>query len=114
MFETPAFGWYFPFCRRVPASHAFSSIALIGHSAGSIAATSVLPAAKQTALFHCPRSADPGVIALDNATADQWTNGQLLTTFFAFLNGHNFNLHLNHEESWRGIDTWLRTHLPAK
>jgi pimeloyl-ACP methyl ester carboxylesterase len=25
------------------------------------------------------------VIALDNQTADQWTNGQLLTTFFAFL-----------------------------
>jgi pimeloyl-ACP methyl ester carboxylesterase len=26
------------------------------------------------------------VIALDNLTADQWTNGQLLSTFFAFLN----------------------------
>lgn len=195
-----------------PASHAFSSIALVGHSAGSIAATSVqanghpadalvitasrhlvgdvlnlpvtqailpllfdlvnafagvpyfaLPAASRTGLFYYQPSADPDVIALDNATADLWTNGQLQSTFFAFLNpaidqvaqvtgpvliqlgthdvlfpaalpeverslwtsaspdiqtlvdiGHNFNLHLNHEDSWRGIDTWLRTHLPAE
>ncbi len=122
-----------------------------------------LPAASRTGLFYYPPSADPDVIAQDNATADLWTNGQLLSTFFAFLNpaidqaaqvtgpvliqlgthdvlfpaalpeverslwtsaspdiqtltdiGHNFNLHLNHEDSWRGIDIWLRTHLPAE
>jgi pimeloyl-ACP methyl ester carboxylesterase len=118
-----------------PASHRFGPIVLVGHSAGSIAATYVqanwhsadalvltasrhlvgdvlalpvtqavvpqlfqlvtalsgvpyffLPPDVRTALFYYPQAADPDVTALDNATADQWTNGQLLTTFFAFLN----------------------------
>jgi pimeloyl-ACP methyl ester carboxylesterase len=45
-----------------------------------------LPPESRTALFYHLAAADPDVIALDNATADQWTNGQLLSTFFAFLN----------------------------
>lgn len=118
-----------------PAAHAFGPIVLVGHSAGSIAATYAqanwnvadalvitasrhlvgdvlnlpvtqailpllfqlvaafqavpyfsLPPDHRTALFYYPPAADPDVIALDNATADQWTNGQLLSTFFAFLN----------------------------
>jgi pimeloyl-ACP methyl ester carboxylesterase len=117
-----------------PVAHPFGPIVLVGHSAGSIAATYAqanghpadalvvtasrhlvgdvlalpvtqailpllfqlvnafagvpyfsLPAGSRTALFYYPPAADPDVIALDNATADQWTNGQLLTTFFAFL-----------------------------
>lgn len=36
-------------------------------------------------LFYFAPAADPDVIALDNATADQWTSGQLLSTFFAFV-----------------------------
>jgi hypothetical protein len=28
--------------------------------------------------------------------------------------GHDFNLHLNHEEGWRLIDEWIRANLPAK
>lgn len=118
-----------------PLAHNFRPIVLVGHSAGSVAATYVqanwhpadalvvtgarhlvgdvlnlpvtqatlpllfqlvsafaavpyfsLPADSRTALFYYPPAADPDVVALDNATADQWTNGQLLTTFFAFLN----------------------------
>jgi pimeloyl-ACP methyl ester carboxylesterase len=118
-----------------PVAHPFGPIVLVGHSAGSIAATYVqanwhpadalvltasrhligevqslpitqfilpqlfllvgafqnvpyffLPPANRTGLFYYPPAADPGVIALDNATADQWTSGQLLSTFFAFLN----------------------------
>jgi pimeloyl-ACP methyl ester carboxylesterase len=118
-----------------PTAHRFGPIVLVGHSAGSIAATYAqanwnvadalvstasrhlvgevlnlqvtqailpllfqlvgafqavpyfsLPAANRTALFYYPPAADPVVIAVDNATADQWTNGQLLSTFFAFLN----------------------------
>ena len=117
-----------------PMFHRFSPIVLVGHSAGSIAATYAqanwhpadalvitasrhlvgdvlglpitqailpllfqlvsffqgvqyfsLPSDNRTGLFYYPPAADPDVIALDNATADQWTNGQLLTTFFAFL-----------------------------
>ena len=45
-----------------------------------------LPPDIRAGLFYFPPAADPDVIALDNATADQWTNGQLLSTFFAFLN----------------------------
>ncbi|HUQ89615.1 MAG TPA: alpha/beta hydrolase [Vicinamibacterales bacterium] len=44
-----------------------------------------LPDFARTGLFYYPPAADTDVIARDNATADQWTNGQLLTTFFAFL-----------------------------
>jgi pimeloyl-ACP methyl ester carboxylesterase len=192
-----------------PVAHRFSPIVLVGHSAGSIAATYAqanwhpadalvitasrhlvgdvlnlpvtqfilplliqlvtafqgvpyfsLPSDNRTALFYYPPAADPDVIALDNATADQWTNGQLLTTFFAFLNplidqvgqvtgpvliqlgtddvlfpaalpeveralwistapeiqtltgiGHDFNLHLNHADGWRGIDAWIGQHV---
>jgi pimeloyl-ACP methyl ester carboxylesterase len=117
-----------------PVSHAFNSIVLVGHSAGSIAATFAqanwhpadalvvtgsrhlvgdvrelpvtaaiveqlfqlvvalqgfpyfpLPADVRAGLFYYPPAADPDVIALDNATADLWTSGQLLSTFFAFL-----------------------------
>lgn len=117
-----------------PVSHSFGPIVLVGHSAGSIAATFAqanwqvadalvvtgsrhlvgdvrnlpvtqivlpqllqlvnafagvpyfsLPAENRTALFYYPGSADPDVIALDNDTADQWTSGQLLSTFLAFL-----------------------------
>jgi pimeloyl-ACP methyl ester carboxylesterase len=45
-----------------------------------------LLAANRTALFYFPPAADPDVIARDNATADRWTSGQLLSTFFAFVN----------------------------
>jgi pimeloyl-ACP methyl ester carboxylesterase len=118
-----------------PVTHRFSPIVVVGHSAGSIAATYAqanwhpadaliitasrhlvgdvlnlpitqaivpllfqlvtalegvpyfsLPSDNRTALFYYPPAADPDVTALDNTTADQWTNGQLLTTFFAFLN----------------------------
>jgi len=118
-----------------PVAHQFGPIVLVGHSAGSIAATYAqanwhvadalvitasrhlvgdvlnlqvtqfilpllfqlvaafqnvpyfsLPPDNRTGLFYFPPAADPDVIALDNATADQWTNGQLLSTFFAFLN----------------------------
>lgn len=46
----------------------------------------VLPPEIRTLLFYYPVAADPDVIAADNATADVWTNGQLTSTFFAFLN----------------------------
>jgi pimeloyl-ACP methyl ester carboxylesterase len=195
-----------------PVAHRFSPIVLVGHSAGSIAATYAqanwhpadalvitasrhlvgdvlnlpvtqailpllfqlvsffqavpyfsLPSDNRTGLFYYPPAADPDVIALDNATADQWTNGQLLSTFFAFLNpsidqvgqvtgpvliqlgtndvlfpaalpeveqalwtstapeiqtltgiGHDFNLHLNHADGWRGIDAWIGQHVSRK
>jgi pimeloyl-ACP methyl ester carboxylesterase len=195
-----------------PVAHRFSPITLVGHSAGSIAATYAqanwhpadalvitasrhlvgdvlslpitqaivpllfqlvsalqgvpyffLPPDNRTGLFYYPPAADPDVIALDNATADQWTNGQLVTTFFAFLNpsidhvgqvtgpvliqlgtndvlfpaelpeieralwtsatpdiqtltgiGHDFNLHLNHADGWRGIDAWISQHVSGK
>lgn len=45
-----------------------------------------LPPDNRTGLFYFPPAADPAVTALDNATADQWTSGQLTSTFFAFLN----------------------------
>jgi pimeloyl-ACP methyl ester carboxylesterase len=119
-----------------------------------------LPPVYRTALFYFLDAADPNVIATDNATADQWTNGQLLSTFFAFLIpaidqpgavegpvliqlgthdvlfpadlpeveqglwtsaivdmqtltgiGHDFNLHVNHEQSWQAIDAWIRAHV---
>ena len=122
-----------------------------------------LPPDNRTGLFYFLPAADPAVIALDNATADQWTSGQLLSTFFAFLNpgidqpnqvtgpvliqlgtndvlfpadlpeierslwtnttpdiqtltgiGHDFNLHLNHEISWVGIDAWIRQNVARK
>ena len=37
------------------------------------------------ALFYRAGAADPAVIAVDNLTMDWWSNGQLLSTFFAFL-----------------------------
>lgn len=121
-----------------------------------------LDAATRTFLFFHQPAADPDVIALDNATADEWTGGQVQTTFVAFAYalfglppldglhlvtgpvliqlgefdalfpaaapeqeaaqwasttveiqqladmGHDFNLHRGREESWRGIDAWLR------
>ena len=195
-----------------PVRHSFAPIVLVGHSAGSIAATYAqaswhvadalvitasrhlvgdvlslpitqiifplllqlvalfqdvpyfsLPPEIRTALFYYQPAADPDVIALDNQTADQWTSGQLLSTFFGFVNpavdrvgevtgpvliqlgtndvlfpadlpeierslwlatspeiqtltgiGHDFNLHLNHLEAWRGIDEWLRRQLPKR
>jgi pimeloyl-ACP methyl ester carboxylesterase len=45
-----------------------------------------LPPDVRAGLFYFPPSTDPSVVALDNATADLWTSGQLLSTFFAFLN----------------------------
>jgi pimeloyl-ACP methyl ester carboxylesterase len=195
-----------------PVEHPFGPIVLVGHSAGSIAATFVqgnwhsadalvltasrhlvgdvlglpitqailpllfqlvgvfqnvpyfsLPPDNRTGLFYYPPAADPDVIALDNATADQWTSGQLLSTFFAFLNpaidqpgqvtgpvliqlgtndvlfpadlpeieralwtatspeiqtlngiGHDFNLHRNHADGWRAIDSWISQHVARK
>ena len=195
-----------------PVEHRFGPVVLVGHSAGSIAATAVqgnwhpadalvltasrhlvgdvqnlpvtqailpllfqlvgffqsvpyfyLPPDNRTGLFYFLPAADPAVIALDNATADQWTSGQLLSTFFAFLNpaidqpglvtgpvliqlgtndvlfpadlpqverslwtstapdiqtltgiGHDFNLHLNHQISWSGIDAWIRQNVARK
>lgn len=115
-----------------------------------------LPGAIREALFYHAAAADPAVIAVDNLTMDWWSNGELFSTFLAFLDpridqpwrvngkvliqvsqhdnlfpgvfmedeaalwsgttptiqvlqgiGHDFNLHLNREESWRGIDEWL-------
>ena len=195
-----------------PVGHAFNSIVLVGHSAGSIAATAAqanwhpadalvltgarhligdvlnlpvtqvivpqlfalvealkgfpyfaLPPDIRAGLFYYPPSADPDVIALDNATADLWTSGQLQSTFLAFLFpsidqpdrvtgpvliqlgtddmlfpaalpeveralwtstspeiqtlsaiGHDFNLHVNHEDGWRAIDTWIRANVARK
>jgi pimeloyl-ACP methyl ester carboxylesterase len=117
-----------------PVAHQFNSIVLVGHSAGSIAATVaqenghpadalvitasrhlidgvlalpvtqfvlpkllelaaafdgvpyfLLPIGARAELFYYPPSADQDVIDLDNDTADQWTNGQLRSTFAAFL-----------------------------
>lgn len=45
-----------------------------------------LPPDYRTLLFYFPDAADPAVIVEDNRTADQWTNGQLGTTFGAFFN----------------------------
>jgi pimeloyl-ACP methyl ester carboxylesterase len=121
-----------------------------------------LDAASRNFLFYYAAGADPAVMAADNATADQWTGGQVSTTFIAFVYafyglppldgmnavtgpvliqlgdhdalfpagapeqeaaqwtsttvetqeianiGHDFNLHYAREESWRGIDAWLR------
>jgi pimeloyl-ACP methyl ester carboxylesterase len=116
-----------------------------------------LPGAIREALFYQAGGADPAVVAVDNLTMDWWSNGELFSTFFAFLDpridqpwrvngkvliqvsqndnlfpgvfmedeaalwsgttptiqvlegiGHDFNLHLRREESWRGIDEWLR------
>ena len=44
-----------------------------------------LPPEVRAGLFYYAAAADPDVIALDNATADLWTSGQLQSTFFAFL-----------------------------
>lgn len=117
-----------------PLSHPFGPIVLVGHSAGSIAATvaqanwhpadalvitasrhlvgevQTLPITQfilpqlfglvallkeepyfslapeiRAGLFYFSPAADPEVITRDNDTADQWTNGQLLSTFFAFV-----------------------------
>ena len=119
-----------------------------------------LPAAIRTALFYHAAAADPAVIAVDNLTMDWWSSGQLVSTFFAFLDpridepwrvtgkvliqvgrndnlfpgvfmedeaalwagttptiqvlediGHDFNLHLNREASWRGIHEWLQANV---
>jgi pimeloyl-ACP methyl ester carboxylesterase len=119
-----------------------------------------LPGAIREALFYQAGGADPAVVAVDNLTMDWWSNGQLLSTFFAFLDprvdepwrvngkvliqvgrqdnlfpgvfmedeaalwagttptiqvlegiGHDFNLHVNREESWRRIDEWLRANV---
>lgn len=123
-----------------------------------------LPAALREQLFYYPPGADSAVIAVDNATADVWTGGQVTSTFAAFLYplmapeidqvsrvsgpvliqlgefdalfpagndageialwsstsptvqtirgvGHDFNLHLNREESWAGIASWLSSTL---
>ena len=39
----------------------------------------------RAALFYYPPAADPNVIWADNASADQWTGGQVTSTFAAFL-----------------------------
>ena len=119
-----------------------------------------LPAAIRAGLFYHAAGADPAVIAVDNLTMDWWSNGQLLSTFFAFLDpridqpwrvngkvliqvsqndnlfpgvfmedeaalwtgttpaiqvlagiGHDFNLHLDREESWRRIHEWLQANV---
>jgi pimeloyl-ACP methyl ester carboxylesterase len=123
-----------------------------------------LPGVMREQLFYYPAGADPSVIAVDNATADSWTGGQVTSTFYAFLYplaapeidqvsqitgpvliqlgefdalfpagndaaetalwssttpvvqtiagvGHDFNLHLNREESWSGIASWLASTL---
>ena len=123
-----------------------------------------LPAAMREQLFYYAPGADAAVIAVDNATADMWTGGQVTSTFSAFLYpllapeidhvsqvagpvliqlgefdalfpagsdaaetalwsssvpavqtirgvGHDFNLHLNREESWTGIALWLSSTL---
>jgi len=188
------------------AAYAFKQIVLVGHSAGSIAATYVqsqwhladalvltgarhiaapplppgielvlpfvptlaslnyfqLPPDLRAALFYAPATADPAVVAADNASADFWTGGQVTSTFAAFLYpllvpvpldgvdavtgpvliqlgdhdalfpagsneteaalwtsttptiqtladmGHDVNLHVNHEDSWRAVDSWLQ------
>ena len=195
-----------------PVGHAFNSIILVGHSAGSIAATVAqgnghpadalvltasrhlvnevldfpvtqailpqlfqlvgifqsvpyffIPEPARSGLFYYPPSIDPDVMAIDAANADQWTNGQLTSTFFAFLDpridqpwlvtgpvliqlgtndvlfpaglpgvetalwasttpeiqtltdiGHDFNLHLNHAQSWQAIDAWIRANVAKK
>ena len=122
-----------------------------------------LPPEVRAGLFYYPPAADADVIALDNATADLWTSGQLQSTFFAFLFpsidqpdrvtgpvliqlgtndvlfpaalpeveralwtstspdiqtlsgiGHDFNLHLNHEDGWRAIDAWIGANVARK
>jgi pimeloyl-ACP methyl ester carboxylesterase len=44
-----------------------------------------LPAPLRSVLFHYAPVVDPDVLAYDDATSDFWTNGQLVTTFNAFL-----------------------------
>jgi pimeloyl-ACP methyl ester carboxylesterase len=117
-----------------------------------------IPEPYRTVLFYYPPAADPAVIQLDRDTQDQWTEGQLFTTFFSFFVpaltgvanvtgpvliqlgefdalfpwtnpeaelthwtsttpdmqllaglGHDFNLHLRNEDSWQGIDRWLKS-----
>ena len=119
-----------------------------------------LPGAIRSALFYHAAEADPAVAAVDNLTMDWWSNGQLGSTFFAFLDprvdepwrvtgkvliqvsrhdnlfpgvfmedeaalwtgttptiqvlegiGHDFNLHLGREDSWRRIHDWLRANV---
>jgi pimeloyl-ACP methyl ester carboxylesterase len=123
-----------------------------------------LPGAMREQLFYYGAGADPAVVAVDNATADSWTGGQVTSTFAAFLYplaapeidrvsqvsgpvliqlgefdalfpagndasesavwssttpvvqtikavGHDFNLHVNREESWAGIASWLASTL---
>jgi pimeloyl-ACP methyl ester carboxylesterase len=45
-----------------------------------------LPPEYRTLLFYLPGAAEAAVIEADNLSADQWTNGQLGTTFGAFFN----------------------------
>lgn len=44
-----------------------------------------LDGATRQFLFYDTAASDPAVIAADNATADQWTGGQVQTTFVAFV-----------------------------
>jgi pimeloyl-ACP methyl ester carboxylesterase len=44
-----------------------------------------LPPDLRAELFYYGPGADPAVVAADNATADFWTGGQVLSTFAAFL-----------------------------
>lgn len=44
-----------------------------------------LPGAMREQLFYYGAGADPAVVAVDNATADSWTGGQVTSTFAAFL-----------------------------
>ena len=44
-----------------------------------------IPEPYRTALFHYPTGADPDVLQYDRDTQDQWTEGQLFTTFMSFF-----------------------------
>src|SRR5688572_17339091 len=44
-----------------------------------------LPGPTREALFYQAGGADPAVVAVDNLTMDWWSNGELFSTFFAFL-----------------------------
>lgn len=44
-----------------------------------------IPEPFRTLLFHYPPAADPDALQHDRDTQDQWTEGQLFTTFFSFF-----------------------------
>jgi pimeloyl-ACP methyl ester carboxylesterase len=44
-----------------------------------------IPEPFRTQLFHYPPAADPDVLQYDRDTQDQWTEGQLFTTFLSFF-----------------------------